>query len=246
MGGNSLGYHLLPQVLRRLGLLVMRDQAWTDRDWLKKTRDLVPSGLRQSVSRHLPRVFRHYLSSRWASADIDWGRTQVFCLPSDLQGYLRINLKGREPRGIVEPGLEYEELCAKLTTELGGLTDPSNGQPVVRRIFKSDETFVGPYRHHLPDLIVSWANSRRITEVWSADTGLVSEASPDSRSGNHHAAGFFIMTGPEIGRGSVPDARHICDIAPTMLAFFGLTPPEHMDGNVWTEATNRPVDERGA
>jgi len=107
----------------------------------------------------------------------------------------------------------------------------------VQHVFKTDETFPGPHRHHLPDLIVSWVDSGEISAVCSPDTGLVSGTSPDARAGNHRPTGFFMMKGPHVSRGHVVTGGHICDIAPTILASFGVTPPVHMDGTTWTEAS---------
>ena len=39
----------------------------------------------------------------WAAGGIDWARTKAFTLRADLQGYIRINLAGREGRGLVPP-----------------------------------------------------------------------------------------------------------------------------------------------
>ena len=62
-------------------------------------RGLVPVGLRRAVSRCLPPGIQHRLSMKWANADIDWERTNAFCIPNANEGYVRINLAGREPRG---------------------------------------------------------------------------------------------------------------------------------------------------
>jgi len=241
MGPNLLGYHLLPELLRCLGLLAIRDaknatgQLSIARDWLKRARDLVPIHFRKWVSHHLSPEIRHHLSSRWASADIDWRNTRVFPLPTDLQGYLRINLKGREPQGIVEPGREYEELCDRIREALTTLVHPSDGRPVVRQIIQTDAIFPGPYRDHLPDLIVLWDESRPITEAFSPAIGLLSERSPDLRSGNHKSSGFFIISGPQIRARQLTKEVHICDIAPTVLALFGLATPGHMDGKTFID-----------
>ena len=42
------------------------------------------------------------MTAYWRMGKIDWSATKVFNLVADLQGYIRINLKGREVEGIVE------------------------------------------------------------------------------------------------------------------------------------------------
>jgi hypothetical protein len=36
-----------------------------------------------------------------------WNEGQAFAVPTDASGAIRINLKGREPEGRVEPGAAY-------------------------------------------------------------------------------------------------------------------------------------------
>ena len=68
-------------------------------------------------------------------ADVDWASTKAFAVGSFGQIY--INLKGKRPQGIVEPGKQYEDLRKKtdavITTcmvgesmGLGGPGDPVN------------------------------------------------------------------------------------------------------------------------
>jgi len=109
-GPNHAGWHLLPEVLERMGFLVPPGKAGGDDGPTAKPglygrlRGLVPSGLRQSVSRRLPASLRDRLMKKGADAHVDWSRTRAFCLPTDLEGCVRINLRGREPEGIVAPG----------------------------------------------------------------------------------------------------------------------------------------------
>ena len=53
-------------------------------------------------------------AQRMPLAHIDWARTRAFSLPSDMTAYVRVNLKGREPEGVVAAGHEYEALCDEL------------------------------------------------------------------------------------------------------------------------------------
>ena len=64
-------------------------------------------------------------------AGTDWERTVGFPLPSDGSGLIRINLAGREPGGIVEPGAAYDTVCADIRQALVELRHADTDEPVV-------------------------------------------------------------------------------------------------------------------
>jgi predicted AlkP superfamily phosphohydrolase/phosphomutase len=232
MGSNTAKWHLIPEVLSRLGFLATKDdrKSSAGTNWLAEIRNSIPLEWRRSVSRHLPGRLRDRLRVHWANGRIDWTRTRAFHLPTDLLGYIRINLKGREPQGIVEPGSEYDDLCSQVSEALKELVHPHTGKPIVREIFHTDQTFPGPQRNRLPDLIVTWLDDSEINdEGYSKEIGTINGNLPDPRSGNHRPEGFAIFYGPGITKGQVSQG-HITDIAPTILKYFGLTPPSTIDG----------------
>ncbi len=59
------------------------------------------------------------------------GRSKAYSL---IPGRIYINLKGREPRGSVEPGGEFESVCEQITERLMQLRNPHNGEPVIERV----------------------------------------------------------------------------------------------------------------
>jgi predicted AlkP superfamily phosphohydrolase/phosphomutase len=244
VGPNYAAWHLLPEVLQRLGFTaalgagVVENQesqgsGVNRQDLVKMFRDLVPSDLRQKLSQFLPTRWRDSLMSRWTTANIDWAHTRAFCLPTDLEGCIRLNVRGREPQGIVQPGSEYEEVCHALAAALRELVNPRTGRPVVQHIVRTDTVFPGERRHYLPDLVVLWADDAEIHAVRSPKLGMVQAPSPDARTGTHRPPGFVIARGPSIPSGYLLAPGHIVDFAPTILTAFGLRPPEAMDGEVW-------------
>ena len=60
------------------------------------------------------------LSLFWRTGRADWSRTKAVSLTADVHGYARINLRGREARGIVEPGEEYDRVCTQIAEGLLG------------------------------------------------------------------------------------------------------------------------------
>ena len=243
MAPNHAGCHLLPEVLARLGYFASAETAPPQTnapevrrrlDPVRVLRDLLPKDFRKALARQLPTALRDKLAQRVDTATFDWARTRAYCLPTDLEGCIRINLKGREPAGTVEPGAEYEGLCEDLAAALGELTNPANGRRAVRDVLLVDQAFPGLRRAWLPDLIVLWDPATPITSLASARIGEVSGASPDPRPGTHAGPGFVLMHGPGVAAGQALDDGHILDLAPTILERLGVAPPEHMTGRVWT------------
>jgi hypothetical protein len=80
-------------------------------------RSLVPEQARNLVSRFLPfHVQARLLSEKFASST-DWSRTTAYAPPGYYTGCIRVNLRGREPNGIVAPGAEYD--CGARTAGRG-------------------------------------------------------------------------------------------------------------------------------
>jgi predicted AlkP superfamily phosphohydrolase/phosphomutase len=245
IGPNHAGWHLLPEVLTRLGLFASADapppagadgdqpRAKARFDAVKAVRDLLPKDFRKRLARMMPTGLRDSLAKRVDTASIDWSRTKAFCLITDLEGCIRVNLKGREPLGIVEPGAEYDRLVGELVAALMELVNPATGAPAVTRVIRADDAFKGQRRDWLPDLVVHWAREAPIAALASPRIGTISGLSPDRRPGTHAGPGFAVVAGPGIGAGSLGNAAHIFDLAPTVLARLGVSPPGHMSGRPW-------------
>jgi predicted AlkP superfamily phosphohydrolase/phosphomutase len=239
VGPNQAGWHLLPEVLRRLGYLAEPSQdgpggpgaeapaGRRSLDPVKLVRDLLPKDLRKAIARKLlPDALRHRLAQRVDTASVDWARTRAFCLPTDLEGYIRVNLRGREPQGAVAPGKEYRRVLDELTAALEALTHPESGRRAVRAVLRADDLYPGPRRDYLPDLIVLWTEGAPFPALSSPAVGTVTGASPDGRPGTHVPPGYLIRAGK--GAGSLGRLGHIAEIAPELLRRFGVTVPDYM------------------
>ena len=191
-------------------------------------RDLLPKDLRKAIARKLlPDALRHRLAQRVDTAAVDWARTRAYCLPTDLEGHIRINLRGREPQGSVAPGPEYQRVCDELAAALEALTQPETGRRAVRAVLRTDDLYPGPRRDYLPDLIVLWAEGAPFTALASPAVGTVTGQSPDGRPGTHVPPGISDSgrAGERSGLGRV---GHICEIAPELLRRFGVAVPDYM------------------
>lgn len=165
------------------------------------------------------------------AADIDWARTSVAFGPN--LG-LNVNLKGREPKGVVCPGSEYDELCLRLRDELESWVDPDTGERVVSKVVSREEVYQGEALELAPDLRLIMAKSTGYPGryAYSPDLGTSQILGfPDRVYGNHAEYGILAVSGPGIRGGWQIEGAGIVDIAPTILASLGMPIPDSMDGH---------------
>lgn len=226
---NRSGWHLLPGILERLNYTVSSASSPADgqprpRSLLDRAQALVPAGVKRRISASLPWRLRDQLGMRAQAASINWTKTRAFTLPTDLEGCIRINLKGREPSGIVEPA-QYAELCQEIRTALEELVNPATGAPAVQRVWIRNDVFPGPRQEHLPDVIVTWSDEAPIEAVTSRRVDRVQGVNPDTRPGTHSRSGFLIANGPGVPRLS-RSSGCLTDVAPTAMRLLGLDLPD--------------------
>ena len=171
-------------------------------------------------------------------ANVDWSRTKAYNLVGNI-GRICINVKGREPQGIVEPGEEYENVRNLLIAELRNLTNPKNGEIMEVEVFKREQVYHGEHLQKAPDLVFSINEFG--TEIdsrlgHSAFFNFDMSKSQGHFSGTHRLDGIFIMMGPEVEKGKKIDQAEITDVAPTILYMMGCPIPLDMDGKALVEA----------
>jgi predicted AlkP superfamily phosphohydrolase/phosphomutase len=222
---NRSGWHLLPGILTRLGYTCAPGTAAVgpppSRSLLSRAQGLVPAAVKQRIAMALPWWLRDELGMRAQAGSIDWTRTRAFTLPTDLEGCIRINLEGREPAGIVEPGPAYARLCEEIRGCLEELVNPATGERAVHRVWVRNEVFPGPRQEHLPDLMVTWNDAAPLTAVTSARVGLIEGVNPDPRPGTHSRDGFLLAEGRSV-QPALRGHGRLIDVAPTVMRMLGL------------------------
>ncbi|HYQ96108.1 MAG TPA: alkaline phosphatase family protein, partial [Candidatus Eisenbacteria bacterium] len=162
--------------------------------------------------------------------NVDWSRTRAYAL---ALGQIYVNLKGRERLGIVEPGKPYEDVREELVKGFSGLRDPDTREPVVRRVYRREELYSGPYFDEAPDLVVGFERGYRVS--WQTSLGGIPPEiiEPNERrwSADHCSVDPDLVPGV-LFSSRVIDATSpaIIDIAPSVLKRMGITPPASMDG----------------
>ncbi len=243
MGPNHAGAHHVPEMLHRLDLFhgagvgePSGGTASRSGGGLSRVRKLVPMGLRQTASRCMPRRWHYRLSMRWANEAVDWDRTRAFAIPNSNEGYIRLRRQGRDPGGV-----ETEETCAALLSELEtvgrSLRNPETERAAAARVVRVDESFPGPRRPDLPDLVIAWDESARLGGRLHGDgigtvEGVAGFETAPFYTGNHRPAAFVAARGPGVAAGST-FTGHVADLAPTVLALQGVAVPDRYEGAPW-------------
>jgi predicted AlkP superfamily phosphohydrolase/phosphomutase len=240
MQANYRGEHLAEPLLEALGLLERsssRPPSLPDGVFDRRTGSRGPpagerSGLWRALKAtrsHIPEALKAPLRSLRRRADIDWRRTRVFRLPTDRNTYFRVNLRGREPLGCVEPGAEYEALLARLEIELRALRNGATGAAAVVDVFRLRDIFPGERADDLPDLAVEWAADAPIDSLQSDTVGTLSLPVRELRSGNHRSEGFLLARGPAFVSGPARITGDILQIPATLLAAHGVPQPAQFE-----------------
>jgi predicted AlkP superfamily phosphohydrolase/phosphomutase len=162
--------------------------------------------------------------------NVDWSRTRAYAL---ALGQIYVNLKGRERLGVVEPGKPYDSLREELVKRFGALRDPDTGEPVVRKVYKKEDIYTGPYVSEAPDLVVGFERGYRVS--WQTSLGgIPSEIiEPNERrwSADHCSVDPSLVPGVLFSNRPIEaSSPAITDIAPSVLKRLGIPPPVSMDG----------------
>ena len=175
---------------------------------------------------------------------VDFTKTRACVMHAGMAGFLYVNLRGRQPTGIVEPD-KYEALRDELIERFLGdacrVTDPhGNAIQLFAEVHKPEELYGCSRKDQpwLPDLLLvphdSLAAIRKIR-----GRRPVRWLSYRRLEGTHRPNGILIATGPGIARGAKVEA-HMVDCAPTILAMLGIPIPDDMEGRVVMELFDRP------
>jgi len=157
-----------------------------------------------------------------------WPTMTAFALPSFYDGRIRLNLRGREARGIVDPA-DHTAVCRELETFLRQCTDPRTGQPSVSDIewmASEDPLALGSSGC---DLAVVWSGPANA--IAHPDLGVVGPV-PFRRTGGHTGrCGMLLIDGLGDSRGAGDLAfASAFDVAPTLLDLIGAQPPATISG----------------
>jgi predicted AlkP superfamily phosphohydrolase/phosphomutase len=229
------GEHLIDLILEKLGLLVYGarpvPQAVDGSAPRPQTRARQSfDNAKLAIKRRLPQSILAAIGRKKNSfPGIDWRKTRAFSLPTDRNSHIRINLRGREPMGTVEPGEDYDAVLDRLEAAFKALINPLTGRAAVEEVFRVRTLFPGERAEDLPDVAVLWCADAPIDAVSSPQLGVIRYPVRELRSGNHREEGFLIARGPNFREGRADYKGHILQIAPTLLHLHGLPVPDQYE-----------------
>ncbi len=199
---------------------------------------VLPQGLRARLKARVPAA-RGLAMTYLKPTAVRWPATRAF--GEGTFGNICLNVAGRERDGVVQPGAAYDALCAEIRAKLESLVDPDTGTRVVERTYQRDELYHGAHVGAAPDIVVVLARGYQmigdvlaLVHDTSAQAALIADAT-DNRfllSGGHGPTGVLLACGRGIAPGTRLDGARLVDLAPTILARFGVTVPSAMDGRV--------------
>ena len=214
---------------------------------------LLPPAVKAQIYKHGEAVVNR-LESYLRFGNIDLEQTRIYAEEVPYGPSLWVNVRGRQPRGVVEPGAEYEAVRDEAIAKLAAWRHPETGAPVVASVRRREEVYQGEFVAKAPDLIVEWAldqgynyafeksgkGGRRVA-MRRLTAEELSAPAMHNKSGFHRPAGIFAAAGPGIQAGGREVPADLQDIAPTVLGLLGVPAPPHMDGRALPEIVGQPA-----
>lgn len=156
---------------------------------------------------------------------IDWSKTRAICA---RLGHIYINLKGRDPQGIVEPD-EYDDLVQQIITDLYSYRHPKTGKRVVAFCMNRDEMEgIGCGGPHYGDIIVELVPTYNETHG-NCQTTVEHEG--------HSLNCLCMMIGDDFKQSeSIRRIVRITDIVPTICHLTDTEVPSNVEGGVIWQA----------
>ena len=160
-------------------------------------------------------------------AKVDWANTKVFCTGNYI-ARIFINLKGREPEGIVDES-EYNALIEEVKEKLLAVRDEA-GDEMQTLVFKKEEVYSGKHVNVQPDLVVMFDDLKWGANQMIGHKTLFSHTADKGRnSANHYRKGMFLLNNAGLAPGKTDDINLI-DLMPTILKIMGVDIPKEVEG----------------
>ena len=177
-----------------------------------------------------PKKIKGGFKSPYADYEIDWERTLAV---AQRPGHIFVNLKGRDPQGIVDPGAEYEAVCNRILTALFDFTAPETAlKPIALALKRRDARIIGLYGEGVGDVIYAVHpefGHEHGHQLTTAEYGIGS------------LEGLFILKGPGVKRGEVVERTvWSVDIVPTICHLAELPVPPLTEGAIIYQALENP------
>ena len=192
----------------------------------------------EKLRRLLPDRFVHKVRGiNLGISSVDWSSTKAYRFPMyhPAEG-IEINMKGRQPEGIVEPGREFEEAREAIIDQLKEARDPASGARIVEAVYRHEEIYRGRHMEITPDIVFLTTPGYKAEKDLSGS--FVRDVPLDvleCYNGLHTMDGIFLARGEGIRREGRIEGAEIADIAPTILYAVKAKIARDMDGRILRE-----------
>ena len=240
----------LHKALAASGLLVEdRPGLWsrTKRRTVWAFARFAPLAVKNMIKSRLPAAAGR-AASVVACGGVDFASSRAY--PTGQSQGVFVNLKGRQPQGIVEPE-DYETVRDEVIAALSELRDPRTGQRVAAHVHRREEVWSGPSLERLPDLLMEQRDFTYDIPTFSDRTGEgifyeLPAADPTGlqRLAGHRREGLVMAMGPHIRHAQAKGAQ-IADVPATVLGLLGCDIPDDFDGRVLEEILTDDVARPG-
>ena len=180
---------------------------------------------------------------------IDWSRTKAY----PWRTYIHVNLKGRDPNGVVRPS-DYDRVREEILQAIYSMRDPETGEcPIALAVRKEDARILGQWGERVGDVIyylkpgytdvdldrdralkLSTEELRNLKDVEpSREICAHHQYLPTTTYGGMTIKAVFIMSGPRVKKGyrrRTPIWQ--VDVAPTITYALDIPKPAQCDGKV--------------
>jgi len=156
-------------------------------------------------------------------APIDWPRTAAWG-DGGYYGRLFLNVKGREPSGIVDPST-YDEMRDEIAAKLEAMPGP-DGSPLGTKVIRPQDAYP-EVRGVAPDLLVYFGDLdwRSVGQVGTGEIFTYeNDTGPDGA--NHDRTGVFVMAGVPGQATGRREGLSLVDVGPSILSLYEIDPPE--------------------
>ena len=165
-----------------------------------------------------------FFGGRVSGRHVDWSRTRAYALGL---GQVYVNLRGREPGGIVDPS-DVPALLDDLERRFLAYRDAATGETPVRAVHRLHALYAGPHAKEASELQLAFGPGYRISWQTALLGGLgrpVCEDNLHPWSGDHCSTDRALVPGVLLSNRALPPAPEgapygVKDVAATAYAHF--------------------------
>ncbi len=165
--------------------------------------------------------------------EVDWSKTKAFAQRSS---YVYVNLKGRDPDGIVESS-DLEKVKGQIVNVLMDYTGEKTGlKPVAYALKREEARWIGIFGADVGDVVYALR-----APFGGTVGGVHGMQAPFAESEQGSMKPLLIMSGPGIKKGLTLERNvGLEDIVPTACYLLGIPVPKDVDGGIIYQALENP------